>query len=101
MCRRDTVVQDTGNTGVSHTISSGLHAKQPIARQHDLPQLLSYGFNDRLEGVPDLLWVHEHFVTGAGKGSCSLFKKRKMSRDEVLLLWRLWALSGVCTEALL
>lgn len=79
----------------------GCVCEAATAWQYNSPQLLSYGFGDRLEGVPDLLWVHEHFITGAAKGSCSLLEKGQMPRSKVLLLWRLCALSGVCAEALL
>ena len=75
--------------------------RQAAARQCKSPQLLSYGFSDRLEGIPDLLRVHEDFITGAGKGSCSLLEKGQMPGSKVLLLWRYWALSGVHAEALL
>ena len=86
--------------GVSHTISSRVHAREAAAWQPNSPQLLSYGFADRLEGIPDLLRVHEHVVTGTGKGSCSLLEKGQMPGGKILLLWRLWALIGVHAEAL-
>lgn len=75
--------------------------KQPVAWQRKSPQLLSDGFGDRLEGIPDLLRVHKHFITGTGQGSCSLLEQGQMLGGKVLLLRRLRALSGVYAQALL
>lgn len=66
-----------------------------MAWQRKSPQLLSNGLGDRLEGIPDLLRVHQHFITGAGQGCCSLLEQGQMPGGKLLLVRRLWALSGV------
>lgn len=78
-----------------------MHVKQLTAWQRNSLQLVSYGFGDMLEGIPDLLRMQQHFISGIGQGSCSLFEKGKVPRGKVLLLWRLWLLSEVNAEAVL